>query len=429
MSDLGFYVANALSGGLQGYAKGAKDRRDEEIEKARLRELVNASMMKEKEAGFRRDGAGAVDFDPAYYTEGTPSYQRSNREMELKRLASGSATNRRMKAGQAEDLRKGFSTGTALTPEQREYEIDPGLVNLISPPKPMAGARADVLRAQGHQIDANIPDDYIFPTGALPYLTPGQSPPAQRAATIQNQNLKNAADIAQKEKDRLSQEQRAKDAIASREKLAKAALDAKGKGLKKEKSLDMAKKTATVIDDDVNRAFAIMDGSEWAVGPWAGRTRAIPGTPAYDLNNLLDTIRANVSFDKLQAMREASPTGAALGPVSDFENKLLQSTLGKLDVTMDPEQFRYNLKRLQDQYRKVLLEGIAPGSEGDEAPEPKKNASQKRAAAKNGGSHAPDSYFQTGKAKTVTKKQYSPSRNQTKIIYSDGTEEIQSGKK
>lgn len=51
----------------------------------------------------------------------------------------------------------------------------------------------------------------------------------------------------------------------------------------------------------------------------------------------LDTITSNVGFDSLQKMREASPTGAALGPVSDTENKLLQSTLASLDQFRDKD--------------------------------------------------------------------------------------------
>lgn len=40
-----------------------------------------------------------------------------------------------------------------------------------------------------------------------------------------------------------------------------------------------------------------------------------------------------------------------------------------------------------------------------------------------------ESASSSGAAKTVAKKMYSPSRNQTKLIYSDGTEEIQPGQK
>jgi hypothetical protein len=77
---------------------------------------------------------------------------------------------------------------------------------------------------------------------------------------------------------------------------------------------------------------------------------------------LLDGVRANIGFDKLQAMRAASPTGGALGQVSDSENKLLQSTLGSLTQAQSREQFKYTLDRLESQYLDIIHgKGNRPG--------------------------------------------------------------------
>jgi hypothetical protein len=67
---------------------------------------------------------------------------------------------------------------------------------------------------------------------------------------------------------------------------------------------------------------------------------------ARKLARMLDTIRANIGFDKLQAMRDASPTGGALGQVSEFENRLLQATSGALDQGGDDKFLADNLKRI-----------------------------------------------------------------------------------
>jgi hypothetical protein len=74
----------------------------------------------------------------------------------------------------------------------------------------------------------------------------------------------------------------------------------------------------------------------------------VPGTKAYDLDKTVDTIKANLGFSELQAMREASPTGGALGQVAIQELAMLQSTIASLDKGQSPE----NLKRGLEQVRK-----------------------------------------------------------------------------
>jgi hypothetical protein len=90
----------------------------------------------------------------------------------------------------------------------------------------------------------------------------------------------------------------------------------------------------------------------WTTGFLGGTTQFIPGTPAHNLNNTLNTIRANVGFDKLQEMRDSSPTGGALGQVSEQENKLLQSVFGALEQSQTKDQFKKNLDRVKKQVRK-----------------------------------------------------------------------------
>lgn len=80
----------------------------------------------------------------------------------------------------------------------------------------------------------------------------------------------------------------------------------------------------------------------------------IPGTTGKDLETTLDTIKANVGFDKLQQMRANSPTGAALGSVSDFENKMLQSVIASLATSQSKEQFLTNLQRVEDTYNMIV---------------------------------------------------------------------------
>src|SRR3546814_19130626 len=92
-----------------------------------------------------------------------------------------------------------------------------------------------------------------------------------------------------------------------------------------------------------------MDTSTLPVAGFGSWASALPGTPQHDAARLVDTVKANVGFDKLQAMREASPPGGALGQVSETENRLLQSVLGNLEQSQSPEQFRRNLGRVRDE--------------------------------------------------------------------------------
>ena len=78
-----------------------------------------------------------------------------------------------------------------------------------------------------------------------------------------------------------------------------------------------------------------------------------PGSPAFDVDKMLNTIKANVGFDRLQAMRDSSPTGGALGQVTELELKLLQSSLAALDQGMSPKRFREQLMIVRNQYMKV----------------------------------------------------------------------------
>ncbi|MBP6228535.1 MAG: hypothetical protein KA472_11435 [Pseudomonadales bacterium] len=69
----------------------------------------------------------------------------------------------------------------------------------------------------------------------------------------------------------------------------------------------------------------------------------IPGTAAADAWQLINRLKASGSFATLQAMREASKTGGALGNVSNQENKKLEDAFAALDPKQSEEQTRRQL--------------------------------------------------------------------------------------
>jgi flagellum-specific peptidoglycan hydrolase FlgJ len=68
---------------------------------------------------------------------------------------------------------------------------------------------------------------------------------------------------------------------------------------------------------------------------------------------LLEGIKGNISKDALQAMRDASPTGGALGSVTEKELAMLQSAYGSLLQSQSKDQFLYNLDRLRGVYTEI----------------------------------------------------------------------------
>ena len=77
--------------------------------------------------------------------------------------------------------------------------------------------------------------------------------------------------------------------------------------------------------------------------------------PSKNLAGTLDTIKANVSLDKLTAMRAASTTGASgLGAVTEGEHKLLQASIAALDQSQDNAQLLTNLRRVRATYEWIV---------------------------------------------------------------------------
>jgi hypothetical protein len=76
----------------------------------------------------------------------------------------------------------------------------------------------------------------------------------------------------------------------------------------------------------------------------------VPGTKAYDLDKTIDTIKAQIGFSELQAMREASPTGGALGQVAIQELVMLQSTIASLEHGQSEAQVRRALQQVKKHF-------------------------------------------------------------------------------
>ena len=95
-----------------------------------------------------------------------------------------------------------------------------------------------------------------------------------------------------------------------------------------------------------------------------------PGGQAAGVQAKLETLKSQVSFSVLQAMRDASKTGGALGQVSDKENELLQNNLAALNQAQSVEDFQRELDKIIEFTRgaKQRLHGAYMQTYGGQAP-------------------------------------------------------------
>jgi hypothetical protein len=80
---------------------------------------------------------------------------------------------------------------------------------------------------------------------------------------------------------------------------------------------------------------------------------------AVNVKNTLKTVTANIAFGRLQAMRDASATGGALGSVTENELGMLMNSLGAVEQSTDPALLRENLIVIRDIWKKINSDPVA----------------------------------------------------------------------
>jgi hypothetical protein len=115
---------------------------------------------------------------------------------------------------------------------------------------------------------------------------------------------------------------------------------------------DQSRIAANVVIGNIDNAKNL--SSYWTTGLLGSYTSRIPGTPGHDLAATIETLGSNAAFERLQAMRESSPTGGALGQVSNYENQMLRSAYWSLAQSQSKEQFERNL----DNFKKTFLDVV-----------------------------------------------------------------------
>jgi len=129
-------------------------------------------------------------------------------------------------------------------------------------------------------------------------------------------------------------------------------------------ALNQSRLMVSTVDEALDKV------SKWSTGGTGAVLSRMPATEATDLRKTIDTLKGNLAFETLRAMRAASPTGGALGAVSERELALLESTVASLDPNQSADQLRANLNKVKQNFERVrkLIEGgngqSAPGAGG-----------------------------------------------------------------
>lgn len=119
-----------------------------------------------------------------------------------------------------------------------------------------------------------------------------------------------------------------------------------------QKRIRLGKQTLRNVDNvmvEIDQALGLSKkfGTTGFLGDLLSRVK---GTSAFELKKVINTIDAGIAFETLRQMREASPTGGALGQVSNFEIDLLKATIASTHAGMGAERLAKNLEKIQRHY-------------------------------------------------------------------------------
>jgi NACalpha-BTF3-like transcription factor len=111
---------------------------------------------------------------------------------------------------------------------------------------------------------------------------------------------------------------------------------------------DLSARDAKINTDSVLEVLdSAIEGIGLTTTGFGSILKVVPGTAAGDLEGDLDTITANLAFKALADMRKASPTGGALGAISERELTLLGATIRSIKQKQSPEKLRENLNSIK----------------------------------------------------------------------------------
>jgi hypothetical protein len=100
----------------------------------------------------------------------------------------------------------------------------------------------------------------------------------------------------------------------------------------------------------IEKAKKLIGPMTTGFGSWL---KAIPTTSAYRLQHALDTVKAQNIVRGIQTMRQNSPTGAAMGNMTEYEDKLFAALEGSMEQSQSGKDLLANLNGLEDRIKEA----------------------------------------------------------------------------
>lgn len=136
---------------------------------------------------------------------------------------------------------------------------------------------------------------------------------------------------------------------------------------KKAKAIIQKTMASSNVGSAVDRALELVNKlGVTGFGNKIARSLSPGGMPSDSYDASVATVSAQTAISALNQMRESSPTGGALGNVTDYENKMLASTIAGLHNSQKTEDAEKALIRVKATFL-TLLHQRYEGKEGDDA--------------------------------------------------------------
>jgi hypothetical protein len=141
-----------------------------------------------------------------------------------------------------------------------------------------------------------------------------------------------------------------------------------GRGAGGTASGSYADRTSSRLTSELDRLEGMVGPN--TVGTWRAKgMRAepfAPGSvdPTVDFDAAVGQIEALIGFNELNAMRQASPTGGALGNITEKELAYLQSVMGSLDPNQSEPVFRAQIAKIRGEIDRVVNQGLGATTTG-----------------------------------------------------------------
>jgi hypothetical protein len=150
-------------------------------------------------------------------------------------------------------------------------------------------------------------------------------------------------------------------------KIEEAAREREAEERKRRGAMEGYQRAGQTVLRSTTRALEYLDKMQQGGGFIPAASRAVQskiiGTDEYQFTRQIEDLKRNIGLDRLQQMRDNSPTGGALGQVPVQQQAMLEDTLGSFDISQPGDTLRENLNQLNNIYLDIMFGSPAERAE------------------------------------------------------------------